>query len=156
MVLCKGMGYGPLHAGVSHWYSVKERGTIFGVWNTAHCIGGGVAGYLAAGCASIGAGVRVLCAWAIALLCSIYLFWRMRDTPHRKDCHRLRNSKNDWPPRKEKHEEEPHLTGNFSAIHSAQQKCSGCWPAQTSSSIAAHTRWWTGGRLISRKSKAPR
>src|SRR2546428_10616456 len=28
----QGMGYGPCTRGLSHWFSVKERGTIFGVW----------------------------------------------------------------------------------------------------------------------------
>src|ERR1700721_4416934 len=36
----QGMGYGPCARGLSHWYSMKERGTIFGAWNTAHCLGG--------------------------------------------------------------------------------------------------------------------
>src|SRR5437773_304738 len=47
----QGMGYGPCTRGLSHWYSVKERGTIFGVWNTSHNVGGGIAGVIAAGCA---------------------------------------------------------------------------------------------------------
>ena len=44
----QGMGYGPCTRGLSHWYSARERGTIFGVWNVSHNIGGGIAGYLAA------------------------------------------------------------------------------------------------------------
>src|SRR5882724_5397285 len=47
----QGMGYGPCTRGLSHWYRVKERGTIFGIWNTSHNAGGGIAGVLAAGCA---------------------------------------------------------------------------------------------------------
>jgi OPA family glycerol-3-phosphate transporter-like MFS transporter len=47
----QGMGYGPCTRALSHWYSLKERGFIFGVWNTSHNIGGGIAGVLAAGCA---------------------------------------------------------------------------------------------------------
>ena len=30
----QGMGYGPCARGLAHWYSVKERGKIFGAWNT--------------------------------------------------------------------------------------------------------------------------
>src|SRR3954462_11599537 len=44
----QGMGYGPCTRGLSHWYSVKERGTIFGFWNTSHNVGGGSAGFIAA------------------------------------------------------------------------------------------------------------
>src|SRR6266487_3355694 len=47
----QGMGYGPCTRALAHWYSVKERGKIFGAWNTSHCVGGGFAGILAAGCA---------------------------------------------------------------------------------------------------------
>ncbi len=48
----QGVGYGPCTRGLSHWYSARERGTIFGVWNVSHNVGGGIAGYLAAKCAS--------------------------------------------------------------------------------------------------------
>src|SRR5205823_4443613 len=43
----QGMGYGPCTRGLSHWFSVKERGTIFGLWNISHNIGGVIAGFLA-------------------------------------------------------------------------------------------------------------
>ena len=104
----QGMGYGPCARGLSHWYSVKERGTIFGVWNTAHCIGGGVAGYLAAACAQYwGWRSAFYVPGAIALLCSIYLFWRMRDTPQSEGLPPVEEYKHDWPPEeKERHEKE--------------------------------------------------
>src|ERR1041385_4053968 len=47
----QGMGYGPCTRALAHWYSVKERGRIFGAWNTSHCVGGGFAGIVAAACA---------------------------------------------------------------------------------------------------------
>jgi OPA family glycerol-3-phosphate transporter-like MFS transporter len=47
----QGMGYGPCTRGLSHWYSARERGTVFGVWNISHNVGGGIAGFLAAWCA---------------------------------------------------------------------------------------------------------
>src|SRR5258708_29800866 len=78
----QGMGYGPCARGLAHWYSVKERGSIFGAWNTSHCFGGGVAGYLAASCAEYwGWRSAFYVPGVIATLCAIYLFWRMRDTP---------------------------------------------------------------------------
>jgi len=77
-----GMGYGPCTRGLSHWFGVKERGTIFGFWNTSHNVGGGIAGWLAAECAKHwGWTSAFYVPGAIATLGAIYLFWRMRDTP---------------------------------------------------------------------------
>lgn len=78
----QGMGYGPCTRGLSHFYSVKERGSIFGVWNISHNIGGGIAGYLAAACAAQWGWPSAFYVPAfIAILGAVYLFWRMRDTP---------------------------------------------------------------------------
>jgi len=78
----QGMGYGPCTRALSHWYSLKERGFIFGVWNTSHNIGGGIAGVLAAGCADRwGWSSAFYVPGLIALCCAAYLFWRVRDTP---------------------------------------------------------------------------
>jgi sugar phosphate permease len=87
---------------------VKERGTIFGVWNTSHCIGGGAAGYLAAACAQYwGWRSAFYVPGGIALLCAVYLFWRMRDTPQSEGLPPVEEYKNDWPPEeKETHEKE--------------------------------------------------
>jgi len=104
----QGMGYGPCTRGLSHWYSVKERGTIFGAWNTAHCLGGGAAGVLAAECAQYwGWRSAFYVPGVIATLCAIYLFWRMRDTPQSEGLPPVEEYKNDWPPEEnEKHEQE--------------------------------------------------
>ena len=107
----QGMGYGPCTRGLSHWYSVNERGKIFGFWNISHNVGGGIAGYLAATCAE---------QWnwpsafyvpgVIATLCAFYLFWRMRDTPQSLGLPPVEEYKQDFPPdEKELHEKE--LTG---------------------------------------------
>ncbi|HWX21388.1 MAG TPA: MFS transporter [Candidatus Binatia bacterium] len=104
----QGMGYGPCTRGLAHWYSVKERGTIFGVWNTSHCIGGGIAGYLAAACAQHwGWQSAFYVPGAIAAVCAIYLFWRVRDTPQSEGLPPIEEYKNDWPPGEgERHERE--------------------------------------------------
>jgi OPA family glycerol-3-phosphate transporter-like MFS transporter len=44
----QGMGWPPCGRSMGHWYSEKERGLTFSIWNTSHNIGGGIAGYLAA------------------------------------------------------------------------------------------------------------
>ncbi len=104
----QGMGYGPCTRGLSHWYSAKERGTIFGVWNISHNIGGGIAGYLAAKCAEHwGWQSAFYVPGVIATLGAIYLFWRMRDTPQSVGLPAVEEYKNDWPPdEKETHERE--------------------------------------------------
>jgi OPA family glycerol-3-phosphate transporter-like MFS transporter len=78
----QGMGYGPCTRGLSHWYSTKERGTIFGVWNISHNLGGGIAGVLAAWCAQRWGWRSAFTVPAlISIAGAIYLFFRMRDTP---------------------------------------------------------------------------
>ncbi len=94
----QGMGYGPCTRGLSHWYSARERGTIFGLWNVSHNIGGGLAGYLAAKCASLwGWPSAFYVPGIIATLGAMYLFWRMRDTPQSVGLPPVEEYKNDWP-----------------------------------------------------------
>jgi OPA family glycerol-3-phosphate transporter-like MFS transporter len=104
----QGMGYGPCTRGLSHWYSGKERGTIFGIWNISHNIGGGIAGYLAAKCAEHwGWQSAFYVPGVIATLCAIYLFWRMRDTPQSVGLPAVEEYKHDWPADdQERHEHE--------------------------------------------------
>jgi len=104
----QGMGYGPCTRGLSHWYSVKERGTIFGVWNISHNVGGGIAGSLAAACAARwGWPSAFYVPGTIAALLAIYLFWRMRDTPQSVGLPAIEQYKLDYPPEeREEHERE--------------------------------------------------
>lgn len=44
----QGMGWGPCGKSLGHWFSLKERGTVFAVWNISHNVGGGLAGVVAA------------------------------------------------------------------------------------------------------------
>ncbi|MDI1248023.1 MAG: MFS transporter [Lacunisphaera sp.] len=80
--LIQGMGYGPCARGLSHWYAAAERGSIFGVWNMAHNIGGGAVGVIAATCAHhFGWPSAFYVPGAIATVGACYLLWRMVDTP---------------------------------------------------------------------------
>lgn len=104
----QGMGYGPCTRGLSHWYSAKERGTIFGIWNVSHNIGGGIAGLLAAKCAQHWGWQSAFYVPGIfATLGAVYLFWRMRDTPQSVGLPSVEEYKNDWPPEEQgAHEQE--------------------------------------------------
>jgi len=104
----QGMGYGPCARGLSHWYSARERGTVFGVWNISHNVGGGIAGILAAWSAQRwGWQSAFYVPGILAVLGAIYLFWRMRDTPQSRGLPAVEEYRNDWPPDEEEaHEKE--------------------------------------------------
>lgn len=36
----QGMGAGPCYRTVAHWFPITKRGTVMGVWNTSHNVGG--------------------------------------------------------------------------------------------------------------------
>ncbi|HOW69153.1 MAG TPA: MFS transporter [Phycisphaerae bacterium] len=79
----QGMGWPPCGRSMGHWFSQKERGLTFSIWNTAHNVGGGVAGYLA-GWAALRLGgwqYAFFVPGLLALVGSLYLFWRLCDTP---------------------------------------------------------------------------
>lgn len=113
----QGMGYGPCTRGLSHWFSAKERGTIFGVWNISHNVGGGIAGVLAAECAARwGWRSAFYVPGLISALCALYLFWRMRDTPQSVGLPSVEEHTGEYPPEeKENHEKE--LTARELFLH---------------------------------------
>lgn len=106
--LIQGMGYGPCARGLGHWYSYQERGTIFGLWNMSHNVGGGLVGIIAAVCAKhYGWPSAFYVPGFIASAAAIYLFWRMRDTPQSVGLPPIEEYKNEYPPEEEeKHERE--------------------------------------------------
>ena len=42
------MGWAPCGRSLGHWYSIRERGTVFAFWNLALNVGGGLTGLIAA------------------------------------------------------------------------------------------------------------
>ena len=80
--LVQGMGWGPCGRSLGHWYSVRERGTIFAFWNIAHNVGGGLTGLIAAySTAWMGWRYAFFVPGVLAVLCAVYLVLRLRDTP---------------------------------------------------------------------------
>lgn len=80
--LVQGMGWPPCGRSLGHWFSVKERGTVFAFWNIAHNVGGGIAGIIAAWAATHwGWRSAFYFPGAIAILGAVYLFFRLHDTP---------------------------------------------------------------------------
>lgn len=106
--LAQGMGYAPCARVMAHWFSVRERGLWFGLWNMSHNVGGAVAGVLAATCAGWwGWSSAFYVPAAITLLSAVYLLWRVRDTPQSVGLPSIEEFKDDYPPEeKESHERE--------------------------------------------------
>lgn len=78
----QGMGSGPCLRSLAHWYSARERGTVFGFWNISHNIGGAAAGIVAVKCTEyFGWPSAFYVPGALAVICAIYVSFRMYDTP---------------------------------------------------------------------------
>jgi MFS transporter, OPA family, glycerol-3-phosphate transporter len=100
----QGMGWPPCGRSIGHWYSLKERGSAFAIWNVSHNIGGGLAGLLAGFAAShFGWQAAFYFPGIIAVIGSIYLFWRLRDTPQSVGLPRIEDYKKDESDEKIEH-----------------------------------------------------
>jgi OPA family glycerol-3-phosphate transporter-like MFS transporter len=100
----QGMGWPPCGRSIGHWFSLRERGSYFAIWNIAHNIGGGVAGILAAFAASnYGWQAAFYFPGVIAVVGSVYLFWRLRDTPQSVGLPSIEEFKNDYPEDEREH-----------------------------------------------------
>lgn len=78
----QGAGWPPCGRTLGHWYSKNERGSVFGFWNIAHNVGGGLIGALAGASAHFfGWRYAFFIPGGIALAVALYLFIRLRDTP---------------------------------------------------------------------------
>ena len=78
----QGMGFPPCARILSHWFSPKERGLKWGIWNTSHQVGGAIililSGYLAQ---HYGWRTCFLVPAVISIAVAIFLLDRLRDTP---------------------------------------------------------------------------
>lgn len=94
----QGMGWPPCGRSMGHWFSERERGLMFSIWNTSHNVGGGIAGMLAAW------GVMHFGGWqyafyvpgTVAAIGAVYLFLRLRDTPQSVGLPPIEEYKNDY------------------------------------------------------------
>ncbi len=96
--LVQGMGWAPCGRSLGHWYSIRERGTVFAFWNIAHNVGGGITGIIAAySTALMGWRYAFYVPGILAVLCAIYLLLRLRDTPQSVGLPSIEEHKNDYP-----------------------------------------------------------
>jgi OPA family glycerol-3-phosphate transporter-like MFS transporter len=94
----QGMGWGPCGRSMGHWFSVRERGLTFSIWNTSHNVGGGLAGAITAWAVITFGGWEYgfYVPGIIALIGSVYLFARLRDTPQSVGLPPIEEYKNDY------------------------------------------------------------
>ncbi|MCA9262066.1 MAG: MFS transporter [Planctomycetales bacterium] len=102
----QGMGWPPCGRVMGHWFSESERGLTFSVWNTSHNVGGGLAGVLAAWAVVNFGGWRYAfyVPAALAAVASLYLFWRLRDTPQSVGLPPIEEYRNDYAVDPEEHD----------------------------------------------------
>jgi OPA family glycerol-3-phosphate transporter-like MFS transporter len=97
--LVQGMGWPPCGRSLGHWYSLRERGTVFAFWNIAHNVGGGLTGVIAAySTAWMGWRYAFFVPGVLAVLCAVYLLIRLRDTPQSVGLPPIEEYKSDYPP----------------------------------------------------------
>ena len=96
--LAQSMGWAPCGRSLSHWYSIRERGTIFGFWNLAQNVGGGLIGVIAAYSAEwLGWRSAFYVPGILAVVCALYLMLRLRDTPQSEGLPPVEEYLNDYP-----------------------------------------------------------
>jgi len=95
----QGMGWPPCGRSMGHWFSERERGLTFSIWNTAHNVGGGVAGVIA------GFAIHHLGGWQYAFYLpgilatagAFYILFRLRDTPQSVGLPPIEEHRQDYP-----------------------------------------------------------
>lgn len=94
----QGMGWGPCGRSLGHWFSVRERGTMFALWNISHNVGGGLAGIVAAWSATRwGWESAFYIPGLIALLGAMVMYVSLRDTPQSVGLPPIEEWRDDYP-----------------------------------------------------------
>ncbi|MBJ7448796.1 MAG: MFS transporter family glucose-6-phosphate receptor UhpC [Parachlamydiales bacterium] len=83
---------------LTHWYSQKERGRWWGVWNTSHNVGGAIIPLIAAYCAMRWGWRSAMYVPGVACIgLGFILMNRLRDTPQSLGLPSIEKFKNDYP-----------------------------------------------------------
>lgn len=103
----QGWGWPPCARLLTHWYSQKERGSWWGIWNTSHNIGGALIPLVATTCAECwGWRYAMYVPGMLCIAMGLFIMNRLRDTPQSLGLPSVEDYKNDHPPLPEEH----HLT----------------------------------------------
>lgn len=110
--LFQGMGWPPCGRSMGHWYSEKERGLTFSIWNTSHNVGGGLAGVLAAWSVSHIGGWQYafIIPGVLSIAGAVYAYIRLVDTPQSVGLPPIEEFKADGSGVKQSEEAERELT----------------------------------------------
>ena len=103
-----GMGWPPGGRVMAHWFSVKERGTKWSLWNTSHNVGGGLLGLIAAWGVSFALSLGLSLGFsqllgifwlpaAIAVMLAVIVWLLVRDTPQSCGLPSIEKHRNDYP-----------------------------------------------------------
>jgi OPA family glycerol-3-phosphate transporter-like MFS transporter len=96
--LVQSMAWAPCGRSLGHWYSLSERGTTFAFWNVAQNVGGGLIGLLAAYSTKLlGWRSAFYVPGILAVICAVYLLFRLRDTPQSVGLPPIEEYRNDYP-----------------------------------------------------------
>lgn len=95
----QGMGWPPCGRTLTHWFSDRERGTKFALWNIAHNVGGGIVGPVGS------LAIIIFTGWtsvfyvpgAMAIVMGILIIIYLRDTPQSVGLPPIEEYTNDYP-----------------------------------------------------------
>lgn len=95
----QGWGWPPCARLLTHWYSQRERGRWWAIWNTSHNVGGALIPLIAAYAILMTASWRMgmIIPGIIAILVSYFVFNRLRDIPAAIGLPPIEEYRNDYP-----------------------------------------------------------
>jgi OPA family glycerol-3-phosphate transporter-like MFS transporter/OPA family sugar phosphate sensor protein UhpC-like MFS transporter len=77
----QGMGFPPCARLLTHWFPPTQLATRMSIWNTSHCIGGGIILVMGTQLAVINWRLCFIVPAIIAVVCAVYVWWTLPDTP---------------------------------------------------------------------------
>ncbi|MBS0627346.1 MAG: MFS transporter, partial [Verrucomicrobia bacterium] len=93
----QGWGAPPCARLLSYWYSHKERGSWWGVWNTSHSLGGFIIPFIVVGCNYwFGWRSALFIPGFVCIIAGFFLINRLRDTPQSLGLPSIEKYKNDF------------------------------------------------------------
>lgn len=96
----QGMGWPPCGRVMTHWFSIKERGTKMSIWNCAHNVGGAMVGPMAAYGLIWFGGWQQGTFWfpaVVAVIIAFIAYALIRDTPQSCGLPSIEKYRNDYP-----------------------------------------------------------
>ena len=103
----QGWGWPPCAKLLTHWYSQKERGTWWGMWNSSHNVGGAVIPLVVGACAQFfGWRYGMYVPGVMCIGVGLFLLYCLRDTPQSLGLPPIEKFKNDYPAVKPMEDEE--------------------------------------------------